>query len=553
MTNQFTGGARFPKTGVLPETATLESKAFTIPPAMLNLEGFRDVHGAISLQWNTNRLALHLDASALARESWRLPPVDIHVHAEGTTNSLYVSQAKVSTPWMHAELSEGTRLQLRRPYLTAPTALRLYLDLAQQPWLAGAKGKIEGQAVVYPGTNFPASAFAVAGSGVQFSNVTARSVTASGTFRWPFLAVSNAVVTFADGSAARAHGRLELAKRTVEEGHLSFKGTLGRQWLPTNYAYAGAVVELDVSGPLTNLAHSGKVDVSKVVTPQLKPFDLSASWAGQQFSVSRSKIQMRSGDSTLTTEATGQLSAGEQRVRLTVLTMQKGGTPRLTLQQPFQVVIRPGGQGGKQTRNVQIEPFHWSGPGQELRGSADLAWPQKGELAASGRNFDLAVFQDFLRLPERRFSVEELMLKAQWNSGPVTYDLKVKGDVVSEQGLPLRAEAEVKGTAQGVTVENLAVYSGTQGVATAQGFVPLLLRTTEPRLEIRPDAEVRLRAMAVPHAAFWNELGKRFGASVHEPNLQLDVAGTWKALHGKCGVRVEEITVHAGHKQRAPH
>ncbi len=543
--NRVVADAQFDRTGRLPEQASAQAGNFTVPADLLRLPEFQDVHGSLRFHWQSNRFVLNLTAAAQPQAGANQAPINLALQATGNEQSALIENAKISAPWLEAALPANTRVRFSSPFVTAPMPLKFHVDLNRQPWFA-AKGTLQGEVVIRPGPGkLPPGTFAVSGAGVQLSGFQSRAFEAHGNLLWPWVDFTTQV-TMADGSIASLQGKLNLEQKMVQNGQLAFKGRFGQEFLPSGYAYSNAALMVKFGGPLNQLSHSGRLQVEHLTGPDLRPLQVTADWQGEQFNLNPLRITLLAGHSALALAGSASLGGAQESVRLTTLTLDKSGRQMLAMRHPFSVFAQPAaavpGRPGR-TWLARMEPFDWAGDGRLIHLEGDFTWPQAGRLTASVRQVDQALFGDFVAIPEHGLEIGQLNLAANWNNGPVNLDANLAASAVLTNGLPVSAQATLKGDGQGLSMEALSISTSNQPVATAHGFLPVTLQPGNPQglVQARPDGPVRLQVMTQPRAVFWNYLAQRTGLVLQEPDLQANLSGTWSAPQGRVTLRAAKI------------
>ena len=85
--------------------------------------------------------------------------------------------------------------------------------------------------------------------------------------------------------------------------------------------------------------------------------------------------------------------------------------------------------------------------------------------------------------------------------------------------------------------------SQTSKVAVASGFLPLTINPSVPTNMLQLDLEKALQfnATTEPHAFFWSKMAEWTGLRLQEPNLRVDLSGTWKTPRGQVQLRADQM------------
>ncbi|MBC8095228.1 MAG: hypothetical protein H7Y43_05405, partial [Akkermansiaceae bacterium] len=339
LTNRIQLSAEFGRSGSLPETASLRAGHFEIPGDAVKLANYRNVTGSLQAEWggaetsgNGNfKLDLKATAVPLAVD---LPPIEISLQASGDTNAARIDTAKVTLPWLHAELSEGTAIQFSPPFLSEPARLTVSADLAKQSRFPAA-GSLQGTARLFPGTNrYPRITFTLNGDGISVSNIHTRSLEFTGELDWPLATISTSRITLTDGSQAGLTGLLNLASNTVERGEATVSGTFGRDFLPRGYSFETISVQAEVSGPFQTLAHSGKLELMQLRVPNWNPMQVNAEWIGNGADIHRAEVRLAASNAVLQASAALAGNATSRELTLSNLSLHTSRRGDMALERP---------------------------------------------------------------------------------------------------------------------------------------------------------------------------------------------------------------------------
>jgi translocation and assembly module TamB len=567
--------AHFGTNDVLPESAGLHVARFRIPLAVLQIPYYPDITGSVSAEWRHGEFALDLTATArpLAAET-SLPPLELALHARGDTNTATIQSASLSAPWFKAELSRDLQLYFTGSLLREPANLTLAADLARQPWFP-LTGKLNGEAKFAPaGGKLPAVQFRLSGAELAIQSLKARALRLEGSFNWPQLGLSSSEVDFADDSLASITGTIDLEKLAVADGRARLRGPLVNRWLPPGYAYQDLSLAGEFSGALSNLVHTGRLDVTNLICPQVAPLQLRAHWTGQNLTLPHADVLVSAGHSSLllggaltnqslkaSLAGTNQPNAHPElavQVNLATLTLTTNSRPALDLARPFLISLR---------RSPTNDLFHvtataadWTGPGGELQARADINWPEQGDVRLAMANLSSGLFAAFAKTNLPEIEIGKLDASAGWSNGPAIFGLALTATVLAEAGLrpgdhqvrptssahvegvPVTAEIRLHGDGSGVTLSNLLVTSQNSAVASARGFLPLTLHPSETNLvRLEEQAPLDFAASVQPHTFLWDTVAEGTGLQLRQPHLNLKIGGTWQAAQGEVNLGVDQI------------
>ncbi len=570
--------AQFARDGALPETAVLRAQRFRLPPDIARLPGYEEVTGAIAGKWENGKFALDASAKAtpLAGET-NLPPINLDLHGRGDTNEAVIVSAVISSPWLKADLSKELTLHFEGPLLREPASLKLAVDLSRQPW-AKLGGELVGEADFQPGAGkFPQGKFTIRGNDIGGYSVRAKSLTANGTFDWPWLGLTNVAAALDDGSAVSISGKLDLENQVLEGAKLQLSGRLAQRWLPAGCGYQDLSLSVNARGPLKELDHSGELEVTNFIAPQTKPLQVHLDWTGEQINLQHTEVSIASSNATLSAVfsfATNQAPALTNIVlNLEKLSLQKGGQNTLELQKPAELVM---GKGETNRWLARISGFDWRGPTGGINVKSDVDWPAAGYAEISGERLQSDLFDDFLNSSRsEKFEVGKLLAFFGWTNGPAVFRVEVAGSgvvggantsatppesgrlktpviperqleetrAVSQLGGPLTVQMLIIGDANGIAVSNLVVNSETSAVAVAHGFLPATINPSAQTniFQLATEKPLNLDLTTKPQSVLWKKLSELTGVVLREPNLNIELQGTWQQPNGEVRAEAAEV------------
>ena len=560
--------AHFGRQDLLPEKASLQTTNFHVPGSFARLPAYGEISGSFSAQWENAQFRLVLTASArpLSTES-NLPPVDLTLRAQGSTNAATIQTLEVHSPMLDAQLSDPVTLSFSQPFLQGPAAFRLTADLGQQHWIP-ASGKVSGQADFSAGpSRLPIVNLRLSGSDVGNDSIKATSATIAAKLDWPTLEVSQTEFRFDDDSRATISGKLDLEKKSATAGQFQFEGPLARRWLPDGYSYSTLSIAGRFEGPLEKPAHSGRISVSGVATPVLYPCSLEVQWNGEAEVLDHFELQLEQTNSAITASGSFKLRPEPIELKLEHLELSTNRVSALALSIPvsFTIALPKAGRG----LSVESALFRFGGPAGELASQVSLQWPGRGRVELSLERFPLELLSHFAKPSLPLIHVRHLAASVNWSNTPAILSLEASGtelaQLAGKEGAaeekpktpeeaasnpaaqllatPLNFELRVNGNEHGLVLSNLLVSTATSSVAVAHGFLPLTITPASSNNFINTDgkSELQLNASIRPHAFFWDTVAQLTGVRLGEPTLDLDLSGTWDTPQGKLSFRARDI------------
>ncbi|MDB6123351.1 MAG: hypothetical protein JWQ71_2344 [Pedosphaera sp.] len=530
----------------LPEEATLQAPSIQVPASLLGMNDYQDLTGSLSAKWQQDRFSLDVDAHARPAPQTNAPPIDLLLHAKGDTGKATIETAKITAPWLTAELSGGVNVNFQGPFLTNKATLNILADLDRQHWI-DLHGMAKGQVVFTPTSEkYPIAAFNLTSSNIEAQKIQTKSVSLSGELLWPVLQSIKLEAQLADGSLVSFTGGANLEKKTVQEGHLQFEGSFGRQFLPRDYSYDKASASISLSGSLTNISHSGLLKINQFTVTNLYPQNIQAKWDGKGTHRLQSEIELVAGSSALTLQTSLEAARDQTNLTIKTFTLKTNGEPVLQLEQPCQISLSAGGAPSDASNHfflVKMAAFNWLGKDKELRLQGEVDWPKRGVIASSVHALDSSLFNGFFVKPLPEGKIEDLNLSANWTNGPVNLAFTLSSTATTPQGIPIAAKADVNGNGGGMFIKDLLVSSKAQPIFSAKGFLPIALRPDHATnwIDFLDGKPLQFQAMTETNSIFWSELASLTGIALQNPRLNVNVAGSLKSPQGDITVRADSI------------
>lgn len=554
--------AHFNRNGLLPETAALNAREFALPAAVAKIPNYQEIAGSLVGNWKTGSFVFELVARAEPiTTQTNLPTLAARMVVQGDTNAATIEAFNINCPALAAKLSNPVTVHFKGPSLEQPVALQVRADLAKQPWLP-VTGVLSGAAEFRPGAaGLPEARVRVSGSEIGNGQIKARTFAFDARCDWPLVSVTVARASFEDGSEASLAGKADVKAETIADGVLQFSGPLARQWLPEGCSYESLSVTGRLEGPFKALTHAGRVELTHFTSPEFQPVQLEADWAGKQRNIEHFGFKLSCTNSSLAASGSTVLNSREPVVQLSRLSFDAYNRPLLELKQPCQVTAR---RRPPNHWDLTVHPFEWQGPGGELRCSAFIDWPSRGDLQLYVRDLSSTNFAGIAKRQMPEAKIRTLQATASWTNGPVAFSVALStvgrtalagaqqaqaptgkstpeplpsGRPIWESLLagPVAADVNMAGDRTGVTLSNLVVKTSGADVVTIDGFVPITfdLSATNNPVNLRPHEPLRLTALVQPEAAVWDEVEDLTGVTLEKAQLKLSLSGSWEELRGQ--------------------
>jgi translocation and assembly module TamB len=542
MTNHFQIAAAFPARGFIPDTASLKAESFNVPARLVGLKEYGDITGALHATWEMNRFNVQVEAKA-APQGTNLPPLEVQLRASGDTNAAHLDLARISAPGLQAGLPAPAVIHFQPPFLSQPTTLNLAVDLDQQHRVL-AHGKLNGQAVVYPGEKFPRVTFTLSGAGVATTSVTTSNLQMNGELNWPTVDLKSAHILMDDASHISLAAKYNFQTKTMSDGQLSSSGAFGGQFLPAGYSFETASISARFAGPLNALTNSAKAQIKQLTVPKVNPVDVEATWNGQGANLKGMEVTLKTGTTSLSLRGSTDFGPNNKSISLTALELSESNHVALRLEQPARIALqkRPA-RGTNAAWNLRIDPLLLTGDGREFRLAGDVRWPERGAIQGEAHGLDARLLKDFIRQTDTDAVLNQLAFSAGWTNGPISFQLSADAALKTREEFPFSAAARITGGKSGISIERLSILSATQIVSRAEGTLPVYFDPTrkDGLPQIDPNAPLKLHVLTDPKSVLWQKIAEATGLRLQEPNLAANLEGTWTAPKGEITLRVQHI------------
>lgn len=555
-TNRLTFASQFPRQGWLPTAASLISESFRVPAADLNLKGYSEVSGSLSVRWRQSELEAELQAKAKPIDN-KTPEFTVNLLAHGNTNLLSLDRFQVATPFLQANLSPNTELSFSGELLSPESEFRFDVDLAQQPWVA-VTGKLHGEVRLQPATRkYPDASFQMAGTGLRALGTEIQEFATSGSMRWPRLEVQSCSVRLPENTSVRASGSVNLQSRVISDGLLTVTGAGQLPLAPPGHAFDHLSARTEFQGRLDNLAHSFRLDVSKLRLAKLQPMNLSVVSSGQHGRFDRLDARLEANASSLNLGAAALIATNRFNLRLATLTLMRGEEGLFALAQPVELRgerLHPGGTHVLPQWTLHCGQFDWRASERALQLGASTRWPNQGTVSVGAHQIDAHLFQDFVtaRLPE--LAVNDFALRAGWTNGPAQFQLALNSKLTRTNAAPFAAELNGSGTATGLMVDRLELSDGTNVILSGEGSLPLTINPgrTGAVVHVETRQPIEFRAETKPNPNFWTEISQWTPFTLQEPSIDLAVSGTLESPKGRINLNIASVRLSGDPNRKLP-
>ena len=114
-----------------------------------------------------------------------------------------------------------------------------------------ASGLLAGEVYLHGnGTRYPDATFKLTADDLAAAKFNSKRVEAEGSFSWPEVNLSHVFIRVAEGAELRGHGLVDLQEQYIRTADVEVKGTLPKNFVPTNMVMGDLFLTAKLSGPL---------------------------------------------------------------------------------------------------------------------------------------------------------------------------------------------------------------------------------------------------------------------------------------------------------------
>lgn len=459
---------------------------------------FRVVIGAVHLKdWalrlvvpETPRSPRTVVRALLTRDSVRLAGRDqadgdnlrLAFRMKAGRDGISLDELNVSLDGLQASLSAPFGFSYATGSFDEAARIRVDADLTRQPWVA-ATGAVRAEVDVFPrGVTAAELTFTASGEGLVVAGVPVARFRTAGSFAHPNLHWEAAEIQLDESSRITAKGSYDVRSGEVRG---SARFSLAPAWLAVfklPVAFEDVLGgEVELSGPVGNIAHSGVMERVPFTVGGLPRFTAALRWAGQgteQVSVDAEIESERGGHAAVGLAAARDAVAGLVAVDVEQLELSGGDLPPLRLLQPVKVVVETDGS----LRVASVSPVELASERTQLSGSYNL---DTGIGSISGAGLDPRLLEPWTNgnLPGIIVDDFAVLVRAFSPELAASFRLTVHGTDALVDELAFRMEGSLDSNGINLrviegTIESRSFLSGT--VAIPVRIHPLQLQGAAP-------------------------------------------------------------------------
>jgi translocation and assembly module TamB len=525
--------AHFAPQGWMPSALEMRAEHWVVPGGEIKLgDVYSNLRGEAHLEWREGKFEAAVDVAGDVPTGRKAPPLVVKLHAKGDSQSVTVDSLLVNIPGTNATLDAPATFSRSASQAAPPSQFTLEMDLEKQPWIPSAKGRITGSARVTPVAGKPP----VIEATVEAHDAAVREwsiarVTAAATFEWPKLAVKSATLGFSEGGELALRGEWNFQTRELVD--VSAQGEVRpsavRPWLPEAIGFDSLTVAAKAHGPIGALQHEGSGQLKGFVAPRVKILGVNLAWKGTGAAIEVSEGRVQAGTSRL--NLAGTIDA--KGATLSALSWEQGGAEHLALVQPATIRWSP---------RLEVGAMRLRGAEASIELAATMG--ESGRLNATVQNFPSAWLADFVEIPGPEWRLTALAGQSTWDRGPAVFS--VRGELAvtlaPERFANVTLAAQSDGNA--LKIDSLRVLEGDAAIVNASGRLPVaFFPGTATALRLEENAPLALQATTTSNPAFWKKLTEATGLDFQEPEVNLNLSGTWGSPQGEVSARAARLAV----------
>jgi len=487
--NHATVQATFGPDDLWPTQAQLDLPALTLPRDRFPLKAFGSITGSLNARLVGREITSTIRVATERLPVEGVPDAPLEMQAELTSDflSLRLHRFSLATQGLVGQLGEEWVIQPSTDWRPQKGSLQLHADLGKLG-IPGWKGAIDGTIQV-PIDQEPASriAFQFGTTNLSGPGYDAESLHLYGFVSDSHLVLETAALRMPDQSTFSAKAEWNVDSRKLVAGAWEFDAGCQPAWLPEGWSFRSLTASGTFNGPITNLIHSAQVASSDFTPRGMAPFDviLACTGVGRDFRFHDGRLA--SGPTRIQLSGVGQIPTPSEptaTLRVESLSWSRDQNPLLSLTRPAVLKAQAGsqtGRAGPTPWTFFVESFHAIGPGREIALDGSVTWPREGRLHCRVEGLAASDVTDFLATPLPDFQVQTFRGHAEWQDGPLTFEL---GARVTSTNL---SRINLNPSRFGAVVENLAFTVELEG------------SSMEPRGVVRVSAD-RVESRTLPPA-----------------------------------------------------
>jgi translocation and assembly module TamB len=488
------------------------------------------VRGDARIDWSGERFETSADVHGEVAPGKKAPVIAAKLHASGDRETLSVDALTLEIPGASARLSDPVAFSRKNAGATRSSRFAVEIDLAKQPWLEGARGRLSGKAeVISTSAGWPHIEATLEAQELAVSDWSIARFSTMASFEWPRFSVKEAVLGFAEGGQLTLHGGWDFKTNEVVDAVADgvIRPSVIARWLPEKIAFESLKIAAKARGPLKTLQHEGNAQITALVVPGINPLAVELAWRGAGPTLKISEAQFAAGNSRIT--LAGEMNATSAQV--TALKFFQGQEERLILSQPANFRWSP---------RVEVDALALTGTDASL--TVALSAGSEGRFDLRARNIKSSWASDFTALPGPEWQLASLEAQGEWSGGPIVFSTRAEVAMTLAPERTANVSLVAQGGARGIKIESLQVLEGTTPIVNATGQLPLTLHPGGQRLmELEPDAPLTLHATTASDAEFWAKLADATGLEFQNPEVSAELSGTWSHPKGDVSAKAGRV------------
>ncbi|WOO39433.1 translocation/assembly module TamB domain-containing protein [Rubellicoccus peritrichatus] len=519
--------------GLIPLTAELTSNTITIPEELIDLhDDYEQPVVHFKATWADSKYAVQLvaDVEPEADESEDYPTLHAQVDASGDLQSVTIESLEAHGGWLNAQLSNPISITFDNLADVPDAQLTIDANFNQQKLLP-LKGTFNADITVKNrGEELPLIHADWNTCGLVYAQYPSAEIDGKSSLDWPLLVFNEIIASTEDGSRIKLDAKANLESQELEaataDGNIGL--LLAESLGLTGATYTSLKFNAKASGPFDQLRHSGETSLTDLKIGQ-DSFNCDLNWTAEALRFSNIDIKGDANAVAFTLNASADLGNAIKTAEIKEALIKVENYADLTLQQPFEIQV---------TEESELRVSRLSLDGSEgghFEADCSLDWPRQGKAMISASNVSAIWLGLFLEAPLPFPSdLNQFSLNAEWNEGPMTFDLDAKILGGPSNQVPFQIDLKLLSDGQTIRIENLEASQDDQMLLQGKGTMPIELDPTKPEIIIlEPDESMDFQLTAKPGAtAIWSWLEGQSGAKVSAPYLDLVLNGSLIAPKG---------------------
>lgn len=523
------GHAIFPDTGWIPQQAAFDADEVSIPAQFLLLgDGYERVTGTFNLRWSNPAGSIHMDAGAEPLPNTALPALQAKVDASMDAERIQIAELRINAPGLLATLNEPLVIGRDGKLRSAVSRFDVQALLSEMPWFE-AEGAFSGELVVTPGPDGrPLVEGVLDGRQIKYQQITAQRVRLPLSYAWPRIRLHGAELALAGTDVASLQGAYDLTRRELVD--VAVQGRLSpasvAAWQPQDLAFGDIEFDARANGPASSLRHEGRIRIRDLATDVIQPLEAVLAWTGTG-AEPRVTATFAREQAQLTLEA----QVREAGVTVETFRLDKGPVEQWRTRSPFVMTWSP---------QLSVADLALEGPAGRL--TLSYAGGPVGQIGLEAQDLQPSLLEPWIQLEGPKWKLGQLVARGQWDQSPVELALTASGELETAEGQYAQVALDGRLQRDRSIIHQASITYRNEDIVRASGQMPLTLRLhPSPKIGFKRDAPLRLDFRMEQSPGFWGRVADWTGFRLQNPDVSMNVEGSWQALRGNAQIRATRV------------